>query len=171
MQCNVVSCHVMSCHVMSCHVMSCHVMYVCMYWVGNGVENKSTIIDTNILSNHHPNLSCKTVQSLLDFRWSFPPPSTKKRSGIAKIWKGRLRSKTYGNWSAVNLWIFDLKLINRCRNICHGISVNASSAHIESGSSAHIESGSSAHIERSSAHIDAGRVGVGWGGVGWGGVQ
>ena len=33
-------------------------------------------------------------------------------------------------------------------------------------SPAHIESGSSAHIGRSSAHIDAGRVGVGWGGVG-----
>ena len=40
--------------------------------------------------------------------------------------------------------------------------VNGSSAHIESGSSAHIESRSSAHIERSSAHIDAGRVGVGY---------
>ena len=54
------------------------------------------------------------------------------------------------------------------------LTINGSSAHIESGSpahieirsSAHIESGSSAHIERSSAHIDAGRVGMGWGGVG-----
>ena len=33
------------------------------------------------------------------------------------------------------------------------------------GSPAHIESRSPAHIERSPAHIDAGRVGVGWGGV------